>query len=219
MPTTEEVFVHNAHARGYKVIKGGWPDYLLVAPDGSVEFVELKHEDEPLRGTQPDILNALASIECKVWISIEGSFENRSDPFDWPIAKAGRPTGRMSKKEISHGTAAQYRWKLRNAQAENEEEQNPERKEKLMLEIIRYKRLLERPEEETEQEARDRVHWDPVRVNARREKHLHRPYPDLEPSNPGRSMSEFALEQLQAIAEEERKRKEAKEKWEREHPE
>jgi len=123
----------------------------------------------------------------------------------------------MSKSQISHGTAAQYRWKLRGAQIAYEEEQDVQKKERLMLEIIRYKRLLERPEEETSEEKKEREHWDPVAVNARREKFPYQGKPDIAPDQVV-SKSEFALEQLNALAEDERKRKEAKEAWEKAHP-
>jgi hypothetical protein len=170
--TAEERFVIEAARRGYRVLRAGWPDYLIIGADNHVEFVEVKHYDEPLRGSQGDVLRALKEAGLLAWIAVEGSFETGADAATWPEAKPGRPTGSMSSAQISKGTAAQYRWKRSQALDELSNAQTPEETDRARAKIDRFTRLLERPEIETDTERRERVKWIPENIEAKNEARL-----------------------------------------------
>jgi hypothetical protein len=172
--TAEERFVIEAARKGFRVLRAGWPDYLLVGADGHVEFVEVKHYDEPLRGSQGDILRALIEAGLKAWIAVEGSFEAGADATTWPEAKPGRPTGSMSSAQISKGTAAQYRWRKSQALDELTNAVTTEEVERARAKVERFSKLLERPEMETDAERRERVRWLPENREQRHEARLAR---------------------------------------------
>lgn len=71
----ERQFIRQARLHGWKCLRAGWPDFMLVKKNekGGVEFraVEVKraHKDDPLRDAQKLMLAALAvqGIDCFIW--------------------------------------------------------------------------------------------------------------------------------------------------------
>ncbi len=74
---SEQKFVRKAKDKGWRVLKNGWPDFLLFrkSVDGQIEIqaVEVKqvHGDDPLRECQKLMLSLLTilGIPCYVWSS------------------------------------------------------------------------------------------------------------------------------------------------------
>jgi hypothetical protein len=60
---------------GYEVIRGGWPDFLLVK-DGKALFVEVKSKGSPVRPTQLKYLRVLEQLGLNVRISVNGEISN-----------------------------------------------------------------------------------------------------------------------------------------------
>jgi len=57
--------------RGYKVLKNGWPDFLIQDPSGQAFFIEAKADGDTLKPNQAEMLQALASLKLNVLIVSE----------------------------------------------------------------------------------------------------------------------------------------------------
>lgn len=56
---------------GYEVIKRGWPDFLAVAPDGSLRLIEVKPTcRSQLSGHQQRVARALAPYGLRVELAV-----------------------------------------------------------------------------------------------------------------------------------------------------
>lgn len=66
----EQRFVEVADARGKKLFRAGWPDFLCVDSDGSACFVEVKYNDDEVRPSQVRMFAALErhlGLRVMVW--------------------------------------------------------------------------------------------------------------------------------------------------------
>lgn len=81
--------MQKARRKGWRVLKNGWPDYMLIRKTdaGQLEFqaVEVKqdHETDPLREAQKLMLSVLTflGMKCYVW-SAETSTLRKVDLLD-----------------------------------------------------------------------------------------------------------------------------------------
>lgn len=80
MTASERRYAQAREQAGYKVFYGGWPDFLMVAPDGTVSFVELKDAGDVVRPNQAAMHAALTNAGLTV--AVVGPDE----PFTTPVA-------------------------------------------------------------------------------------------------------------------------------------
>ncbi len=71
----EREFVNHAIAEGWRVLKSGWPDFILVGGDGSTRFVEVKRPRQGLKKNQTEVARILA----RRGIRVERCTPGRSD--------------------------------------------------------------------------------------------------------------------------------------------
>lgn len=67
---TEVRFHLDAHRRGDRLYRDGWPDFLVQFADGTVAFVEIKsHRRDPLNDRQRSMFEGLekTGVPCLVW--------------------------------------------------------------------------------------------------------------------------------------------------------
>lgn len=121
MNPIEERFDTDAPGLGWKCLSTGWPDRLVFKSDGSVMFVEIKSERDPIRPNQLRMLKALQSLGFKVFISVGGDVSNLVEADEWPTSSSnlGRPV--MIDVGISRSTARVYAYKARKLAREIEE--------------------------------------------------------------------------------------------------
>lgn len=78
---SESKFEINAESKGCKVLRGGWPDYAVIGPDGALFCVEVKAGNS-LSEAQKEMIHflTLAGIPC--YVSWNGNFPDLNEPFD-----------------------------------------------------------------------------------------------------------------------------------------
>jgi hypothetical protein len=92
MNKTEKQFYEMAKSEGYEVIRGGWPDFLLLK-DGVVSTVEVKRAASEALGSDQVLMNSALSgmgISCLRWSPSSGLSQWDVRP---PRGKRGRPRG------------------------------------------------------------------------------------------------------------------------------
>jgi hypothetical protein len=96
--TSESVFETLAISKGCKVLRGGWPDFAIIGPDGSLFCVEVK-DGSGLSATQKEMIQflTLAGIPC--FVSWKGEFPNLKKPKKLEIQEKYK---RIIEKEYHH---------------------------------------------------------------------------------------------------------------------
>ena len=64
----EEQFYLKAKDKDYLIIRGGWPDFMIIK-DNKISFVEVKDKDDKLTTKQKIMLKILAGLNfpCFIW--------------------------------------------------------------------------------------------------------------------------------------------------------
>jgi len=119
--------------RGYKVLKDGYPDFLTITPNGTLEFVEVKSGMDRLSRKQKDVFRLLEKFGMTVYI-----YNEKGERF---TLKDFRPK-RYSSKDYS-SLEQRREWRRRY------KEKHPEKMKKLKREY--YQRHKEQVKQKTKE--------------------------------------------------------------------
>ena len=116
----ERTFDLKANAKGWTLIDKGWPDRIVITPDG-IFCVEIKaasgyggpsrSQKEPLRPHQKRVADILSSAGIKVFIAEDGDPDNLVTYKDWSTASFSRGRAPYATLAIKASTKKTYGYK------------------------------------------------------------------------------------------------------------
>ncbi|WP_287588263.1 VRR-NUC domain-containing protein [Candidatus Borrarchaeum sp.] len=83
MNELEKKFKEEAKRRGCEVLRGGYPDFLVIPPEGDPFFVEVKKDGTYLTKKQHKMIRTFSQLGLSVFISFNGEWACMANPSDY----------------------------------------------------------------------------------------------------------------------------------------
>lgn len=86
MSAFEKKFLKECKKRGYVILKSGWPDFLVIPPEGRPYCIEVKSMFDRLKPNQRRMIYVLKKLGIETYISFDGEwrdpYANHQEKFD-----------------------------------------------------------------------------------------------------------------------------------------